>query len=160
MTSVTEKTPSLVTQAAMQEARQMSSNINYEFIFNELIRSVKHITQNPDLYDNYSAAMPTLSLIKEIHTVGLKSGRQTGLTTSVKSFVVKNNEACVLSDMPIVYDGVNCINPIYEIPSQLADRQYTIFFIDIVLNKNPSIKDIFFSKLYEIVGKDLVIVEV
>ena len=160
MTSVTEKTPSLVTQAAMQEARQMSSNINYEFIFNELIRSVKYTTQNPDLYNNYSAFMPTLSLIKEIHTVGLKSSRQTGLTTSVTSFVVKNNNACVVTDMPPFYKGINCINPAYEISSQIADCRYTIFFIDIVLNKNPSIKDIFFSKLYEIVGKDLVIVEV
>lgn len=160
------------------ESSKMENFVNYEAIIGGLISGIKsHFNTEArlDEYDGCKNTFSTYLLVNDFHTVGIKSTRQTGLTSFIKTQIAKGTKACVVTTNPIFYKDLDNLNVIdvsnVDFHDYVCNSDFTTFYIEQdtyskiekgnLHNKKRFVpgKDLVFKSLYEKVGRDLVIVE-
>ena len=147
------------------ESSKMENFVNYEAIIGGLINGIKsHFNTEAKLneYNRCKHVFPTYLLVNDFHTVGIKSTRQTGLTSFIKTQIAKGTKACVLTANPIFYKDLDNLNVIdvfnVDFYDYVRSSDFTTFYIEQEIY-SADYKDAVFKSLYEKVGKDLIIIE-
>lgn len=137
---------------------QMENIINHKLIIDELIKCVKlNGYRKPEDY-----GIGTDFHIREFHTVGLKTTRQVGLTTYIRTQITKGSKACVITNQPVIYDEDT--ENVFDVDQQSmdemcrADTGLTTFFVEqhaVPCGDKLSL----YRYLYSIAGEELIIIE-